>query len=534
MKTPTILSLGPLGLALTFTVFQAVAQPAGYFAAPRLVPGPIQLGQFDFSQHVTPDHLTIFFNSNGTLYQATRSSRDQPFGKPQALPASINTTAFEQTGPTLTADGLVLVFQRDPPGPTDNTSPENNLFEARRSSVGDSFGVATPLPDAINRYSAFTPHLSPDGSMLLFGSTRPGGKGNEDIWVATRTSRAEPFGAPVNFDDFFAGSQVNSTYGEVAPSLSVDGLVLFVSEGDSGWRPGGRGGPDIWVSTRPSSGEPFGRPVNLNNFGFGSTVNTSGWEGYIFLSRDWPAPGSKLYFSANRSGGFSFDFWEAEWVPFRITGVNPGAAGLKLDLAAKRDLMIDVQYREELNRPEKPEWWEQGRSEWTSLRGRVVAQDASISVNDPEGASRARRFYRAVVPEEQFAQQIAGSYLGNVPELNLQMLLKLGADGTTARVSDADKDVSGRARLPSRTLAPGTWSQTGLGKIRVVEMGFDFDTQGLPLPLWHGKTVVDLEFADANTATGSVAAWIYGVGKDPLRDDPKKWLLGRVQLRRIR
>ncbi|MBI4324609.1 MAG: PD40 domain-containing protein, partial [Chloroflexi bacterium] len=168
MKTLPPLSLGPLGLALALTAPQLVAQPAGYFAAPRLVPGPVQLGQFDFTQHVTSDHLTIIFNSGGTLYQATRSSRDEPFGKPQPLAPTINTTGFEETGPTLTADGLALLFQRDPAGPTDSTSPEMNLFEARRASVSETFGEATPLPDAINRYSAFTPHLSPDGLMLLF------------------------------------------------------------------------------------------------------------------------------------------------------------------------------------------------------------------------------------------------------------------------------------------------------------------------------------------------------------------------------
>ncbi|MBI2929636.1 MAG: PD40 domain-containing protein [Verrucomicrobia bacterium] len=524
MKTPCILSLSPLGLALTFTVFQAVAQPAGYFAAPRLVPGPMQLGQFDFSQHVTPDHLTIIFNSNGTLYQATRSSRDQPFGNVKPLGPTINTSGFEETGPTLTADGRVLVFQRDPPGPTDNASPENDLFEARRASVGEPFGVATPLPDAINRYSAFTPHLSPDGLMLLFGSTRPGGKGNEDIWVATRASRDEPFGAPVNFNDFFAGSQVNSTYGEVAPSLSWDGLALFVSEGDSGWRPGGRGGPDIWVSTRPSNGEPFGRPVNLNAFAFGSSVNTSGWEGYIFLSRDWPGPGSKLYFSANRAGGFTFDFWEAEWVPFRMSSVTL-SWGAAVSLTAKAGLLIDVQYRENLN-----------SGGWTSVRGRLVAQADSLEVYDVRSEETRQAFYRAVIPDEAFAQEIAGSYLGTVPELKLQVLVKLGADGTTVRVSDADRGLNGQSPFASRTLASGTWTQTGLRRIRLVETGFEFDPKGLPVPQWQvGKAVMDLEFSDSQTASGPVQAWAYADGNDPLSRRPANVItLGSVQLRRIR
>ncbi|MBI4324636.1 MAG: PD40 domain-containing protein [Chloroflexi bacterium] len=527
MKTLPTLSLSPLGLALALTAAQLAAQPAGYFAAPKLVPGIPTQAQFQFTQTVTADGLTFIFNSDGTLYQATRSSRDQPFGNVKPLGPTINTTAFEETGPTLTADGFVLVFQRDPPGPTDNTSPEMDLFEARRASVGEPFGVATPLPDAINRFSAFTPHLSPDGLMLLFGSTRPGGKGNEDIWVATRASRAEPFGAPVNFDDFFAGSQVNSTSGEVAPSLSGDGLALFVSEGDSGWRPGGRGGPDIWVSTRSSNGEPFSRPVNLNDFAFGSAVNTSGWEGYIFLSRDWPAPGSKLYFTSNRAlGGFSFDFWETEWVPFRMS-IDFSSWSPLLSLTAKAGLLIDVQYREDLS-----------SGGWTSVRGPLVAQSDSLAIGDVRAKYREARqaFYRAVIPNEAFAQEIAGSYLGNVPALNLQVLVKLGVDGTTVRVSDADRGLNGQAPFASRTLAQGTWTQTGRRKIRLVETGFEFDPKGLPVPQWQvGKAVVDLEFPDAQTASGSVHAWAYAEGKDPLLYEPAERItLGSVQLRRIR
>ncbi|MBI4324138.1 MAG: PD40 domain-containing protein, partial [Chloroflexi bacterium] len=379
------------------------------------------------------------------------------------------------------------------------------------------------------RYSAFTPHLSPDGLMLLFGSTRPGGKGNEDIWVATRASRAEPFGAPVNFDDFFAGSQVNSAYGEVAPSLSGDGLALFVSEADSGWRPGGRGGPDIWVAARPGNGEPFGRPVNINEFGFGSTVNTSGWEGHLFLSRDWPAPGSKLYFTSDRAlGGFSFDFWETEWVPFRMNSVTrPEAWGSLLSLTAKAGLLIDVQYREDLS-----------SGGWTSVRGLLVAQADSIAIPDVRAKYRAtpRAFYRAVIPDEAFAQEIAGSYLGNVPKLNLQLLVKLGADGTTLRVSAADKGLNGQAPFASRTLASGTWTQTGPRKIRLVETGFEFDPKGLPVPQWQaGKAVVDLEFSDSQTASGPVQAWAYAEGKDPLLYEPAERItLGSAQLRRIR
>jgi hypothetical protein len=50
------------------------------------------------------------------------------------------------------------------------------------------------------------------------------------------------FGTPQNL-----GSTVNSLYHDAGPSLSADGLDLYFYSD----RPGGSGGYDIWVSTRP-------------------------------------------------------------------------------------------------------------------------------------------------------------------------------------------------------------------------------------------------------------------------------------------
>lgn len=104
------------------------------------------------------------------------------------------------------------------------------------------------------------------------------------------------------------------------------------------------------------------------------------------------------------------------------------------------------------------------------------------------------------------------------------------------RVSNADKGLNGQASFASRSLAQGTWTQIGSRRIRLVEMGFEFDPNGLPVPLWQaGKAVVDLAFTDSRTASGSVQAWIYAEGNDPLLHQPAERItLGSVQLRRIR
>jgi hypothetical protein len=68
------------------------------------------------------------------------------------------------------------------------------------------------------------PIQSPDGLSLYIASNRPGGKGNLDIWVATRTSTRDPWGAPVNLPE-----PINSAADDFCPTpIHADGL-LFVS-----------------------------------------------------------------------------------------------------------------------------------------------------------------------------------------------------------------------------------------------------------------------------------------------------------------
>jgi hypothetical protein len=68
------------------------------------------------------------------------------------------------------------------------------------------------------------PIQSPDGLSLYMASNRPGGKGLLDIWVATRASTSDPWGAPVNLPE-----PINSAADDFCPTpIHGDGL-LFVS-----------------------------------------------------------------------------------------------------------------------------------------------------------------------------------------------------------------------------------------------------------------------------------------------------------------
>src|SRR5437667_7965095 len=80
--------------------------------------------------------------------------------------------------------------------------------------------------------------LSPDGLTLYFVSARPGGLGNNDIWVSHRQCAVCDWAAAVNL-----GAPINSDAVEGAPTVSEDGRMLFFFSS----RPGGFGSADIYV-----------------------------------------------------------------------------------------------------------------------------------------------------------------------------------------------------------------------------------------------------------------------------------------------
>lgn len=146
---------------------------------------------------------------------------------------------------------------------------------------GTSSELNTPYLDGC-------PIQSPNGLRLYMASTRPGGVGGIDIWVAERDSTSATWGAPVNL-----GEPVNSTADDFCPT-PVRGGLFFVST-----RVGECGGADIYFSRRISSGT-WAAPENV-----GCEVNSVAGEAspsYVTAGKR-----TRLFFSSNRSGGFDAD-----------------------------------------------------------------------------------------------------------------------------------------------------------------------------------------------------------------------------------
>jgi len=149
------------------------------------------------------------------------------------------------------------------------------------------FGAATNLGPVVNSTgSDGSPDISADGLTLYFDSLRAAGLGSWDIWMARRPAADADWGPPVALP-----SPVNSYSSDAGPSISADGLSLyFASE-----RSGGYGGFDVYVTTRRTTEEPWGTPVNL-----GRPVNSGDYDNHPSISAD----GLMLFFGSARDGNY--------------------------------------------------------------------------------------------------------------------------------------------------------------------------------------------------------------------------------------
>jgi hypothetical protein len=267
-----------------------------------------------------------------------------PWGTPVNLGPAVNSAANDNR-PAISKDGLSLYFSSDRPGGSGGL----DLWVSQRASAEGPWGTPVNLGGALNSSGEESaPSFSRDGHWLFYHSARPGGLGGTDVWASYRTNVHDDGGwqAPVNL-----GPGVNSAYDDAGPipfedeetgvttlyfnrnrpgglgdydiyasTLNADGSfgpAVLVPELSSPSRdtrialrhdgreaiiatnrPGGQGGIDLWSSTRETTSDPWGTPVNL-----GPVVNTAFTDGAAALSSD----STTLYFYSNRPGGAGGD-----------------------------------------------------------------------------------------------------------------------------------------------------------------------------------------------------------------------------------
>ncbi|MHC4486773.1 MAG: TolB family protein [Planctomycetota bacterium] len=135
-----------------------------------------------------------------------------------------------------------------------------------------TFGTPTNLGPIVNSSAHdFSPSITADGLELYFHSDRPGGEGTHDIWVSTRASKEDDWGALTNL------GAVNTPDWEIEPCISADGLELYFVD----W--------GLWVVRRATVSDPWGERendstinINTSNVYSGACLSSDGLSLFLF------------------------------------------------------------------------------------------------------------------------------------------------------------------------------------------------------------------------------------------------------------
>ena len=264
------------------------------WSAPVNLGAEINSAANDQGPAISTDGLSLYFASTrvggfggNDIWVSRRQHKDGPWGTPQNLGATINTSGVEST-PALSRDGRLLYFASARPGGHGGIDIWVSERLDRRDDV--SWQPPTNLGPAVNSAAAdLGPAFFVDpekGTLTLyFYSTRPGGPGLRDIYRSTVDKNG-------SFTPAVIVPELSTPYEDEQPSIRQDGLeILFASN-----RPGSLNSSvtDIWASTRASTSDAWSPPVNL-----GPVINTPGLEGRPALAFD----GRSLYFFSNGHGG---------------------------------------------------------------------------------------------------------------------------------------------------------------------------------------------------------------------------------------
>ncbi len=211
------------------------------------------------------------------------------------VPGKVNTKYHEGAAALLPDGSLMFTRNNYNNGKYGQSSEGINKLKIY---IAKAPGWETVVPFVYDndQYSVADPAVNKAGTLLIFSSDMPGGKGGADLYYCQRASVNDEWSPPLNM-----GPVINTEGNEVFPTLYRDSILLFSSTGHPGL-----GGLDIF-QVKLNGVTPVGTPVNL-----GSPINSS-FDDYSMIRSD---DGTKGFFSSNRRG--NDDIYGFTYHPFRI------------------------------------------------------------------------------------------------------------------------------------------------------------------------------------------------------------------------
>jgi Tol biopolymer transport system component len=285
MRLAALVIAAVTGSTLSYNAHQPMLRPELF------APGIISTGEFDTHPAFSPDATEFYFVRSKPDFSDWKIyvSRFETGGwtTPTMAPFS---GKFRDADPYITPDGKRFYFFTDRAA-DGSVKGDMDIWVMERE--GNRWGAPHPVPGEINSSAdEWYPHESANGS-LYFGSSRPGGIGQTDLYRANKTRGG--FDTPRNL-----GAPVNSAEDEYEPWIAPDeSYLIFMAA-----RTGGLGGADLWISFAKDGG--WTAPKNL-----GPTINGPAQEISPYVTPD----GLTFYFASMRKKG--------EWP----AGQRPSRAG---------------------------------------------------------------------------------------------------------------------------------------------------------------------------------------------------------------
>lgn len=239
----------------------------------------------------------------------------------------VNHPSFNEYAPSISANNRTMIFESD--------RGKNGRWELFVTTKTDKNRWNQPKPltkiNAVGNDNDLIggPSISYDGRTLYFFASFDGGKGDMDIYYATR--EGEEWSEPKNI-----GAPINSEKYEGFPSISADGKKLYFIRDNFSKRRDKEICYTIWSSTKNDDGtwtvpEKLPAPINID----------------CEKSPRIMADSRTLIFSSVRPGGMgSFDLYQSfqeddgSWSdPINLSYINTDAADQFASVSAAGDLM---------------------------------------------------------------------------------------------------------------------------------------------------------------------------------------------------
>lgn len=171
------------------------------------------------------------WSSNQNASQQHPYASATPISKPAIFGEGVISTGDFDSHPAFSPDGRALYFLK--------STPAFTFWTIVVSHFADGQWTTPEVAPFSGQYSDADPFITPDGKQLYFISKRPApGKTTRDLDIWVMDSTATGWSEPRNL-----GAPVNSPAAEWYPTLAADGTLYFGSS-----RPGGHGETDIYRS----------------------------------------------------------------------------------------------------------------------------------------------------------------------------------------------------------------------------------------------------------------------------------------------